>query len=367
MFISRYINLIIVLVFVLFCNATPIKQGTGDLIILHDEKLNFIPHEFYVAEVTDERNDRSSVAELIEKKADHSSLIKQADLKGGAARAIGSFISRNLARDTALRPILVTIKEFKITETDSPEGRITGRLAVVFSFSLVLGDRTVHLVDYSSGLRYNRPGDRPMDIEPVLRHGLEDVLGYFNTWINGQAESNALLATKVKISFADYSEKPEGDTIYYSAFRPLSWDDFRDKPRAGNFEAEVFTTIGYIEQNEVTRGVIYVHMTIKVSVAKSDCWVQQGAREDYILNHEQRHFDIEKIVSEHFKQKLAAMDLPVDNFYGPINVEYLETLREATRMQRQYDSQTRHGQDRQVQAAWDEKIDSELKGFGIKK
>jgi hypothetical protein len=366
MFISKYIHLIIVLVFILFCNAVTIKQGTGDLIILRDEKINFIPHQFFVAGVLDERSDTGSVASLIEKRADHSSVIKQADLKGGAAASIRNFISRNLGRDTALHAILIGIKEFKITETESPDGRITGRLAIVFSFSLGMGNRAVHLVDYSAGMRYNRPGDRPMDIEPVLRHGLEDVLSYFNTWINGQAQSNALLARKVMVRFSDYTEKPEGDTIYYRADRPLTWDDFRDKPRVGNYEAEVFTTIGYAERNEVIKGIIYVNMTIKVSVAKSDCWVQSGGRDEYILNHEQRHFDIEKIVSEHFKQRIAAMDLPVDNFYGPINVEYLETLREATRMQREYDLQTRHGQDRGAQQQWNERIDRELKEFGVK-
>jgi hypothetical protein len=128
----------------------------------------------------------------------------------------------------------------------------------------------------------------------------------------------------------------------------------------------VFTSIGYIERIEVIKGVINVNMDIKVDMAKSDCWVKAGSRDDYTLNHEQRHFDIEKLVSEHFKKKILAMDLPVDNFDGPINVEYLETLREATAMQKQYDAETRHGQDRQAQERWNEKIDKELKAYGVK-
>src|SRR5437879_3205619 len=108
-------------------------------------------------------------------------------------------------------------------------------------------------------------------------------------------------------------------------------------------------------------------MAIKVYVAKSDCWVRGGNPDDYILNHEQRHFDIEKLESENFKRKILAMELPVDNFDGPVNVEYLETLREATRMQKQYDTETRHGQDRQAQEQWNEKIDKELKAYGLEK
>ena len=61
------------------------------------------------------------------------------------------------------------------------------------------------------------------------------------------------------------------------------------------------------------------------------------------------------------------MKLPTDNFYGPINVEYLEALREANRMQKQYDGETKHGQDHIVQAQWNEQIDRELRAFGVKK
>src|SRR5471030_2087051 len=113
----------------------------------------------------------------------------------------------------------------------------------------------------------------------------------------------------------------------------------------------------------VTKGVININITLKVDLPKSDCWIRGDSHDDYVLNHEQRHFDIEKLVAEHFKQKIEAMHLPVDNFDGPINVEYLETLREANRLQKQYDSETRHGSDRATQVRWDEKIDRELKTY----
>lgn len=340
-------------------------QQSNNPVTLRDEKLNFTPHEFYVADVADERKDRNAVASLIENNSNKSSAIKQVDLKDGAVVSIRNFLNHNLHRDTTLRPVMVTLKELKLTETNAPGGRVTGRLAVVFSFSLQKSYYTVHLVDYTSGIHYDRPNNQPADGEAILRHGIEGALSYFNTWINGQSETNALLAKKVKISFTDYTEKPEGDTIYYSVNRPLTWADFKDQPRENGFEAEIFTSIGYIERNEVIKGIVNVNMAIKVDVPKSDCWVR-GERDTYTLNHEQRHFDIEKLASEHFKQKLLAMDLPVDNFYGPINIEYLEALRDATRMQKQYDGETQHGRDRQEQERWNEKIDKELIAYGIK-
>jgi hypothetical protein len=366
MSITRLTLLIFAFTCIFFGGSFINIQKTDGPIILRDEKLNFIPHEFYIADVADERNDRNSVAVLIDKGA-HATETKPIDLKEGAVVSIKNFLNRNLHRDTALRPVMLTIKEFKLTETNLPNGRVSGRLAIVFSFVLQLSYRTVHLVDYSGGMRYDRASSEPVDVEAVLRHGIEGALAYFNTWMNSQADSNALLAKRVKVSFTDYSEKPEGDTIYYSVNRPLTWADFKGKPREGRFEAEVFASIGYIERNEVVKGIINVEMAIKVDVVKSDCWVKAGGYDDYALNHEQRHFDIEKLVGEHFKQKILAMDLPVDNFYGPINVEYLETLREATRTQKQYDTETRHGLDRLIQEQWNERIDKELRTLGLKK
>ncbi|MGZ3766310.1 MAG: hypothetical protein ACXVA2_16690 [Mucilaginibacter sp.] len=350
-----------------FLTAVHKDRRAQGSIVLHDEKMPYVVTQFYIAGVVDERTDQSSVAQLIATNTASRPVMQSADLQGGAATAIKLFIDRNLHRDPKLRPVIMTIKTFKITESSSPGKRVSGHLAASFSFELQMDDRVVHLMDYTGGMRYDRDDRQAEAAEFALRRGIENALLAFDMWIDKQAESNSLLAKAVKVSFTDYTEKPEGDTIYYSANRPLTWDDFKDKPRDSRFEAEVFASIGYVEQNEVVNGVIIVNIEMKVDVAKSDCWVKDRSRDDYILNHEQRHFDIEKIVCEHFKRKILEMYLPVDNFYGPINVEYLETLREATRMQKQYDAETRHGQDKQAQERWNEKIDNELRELGVKK
>jgi hypothetical protein len=53
---------------------------------------------------------------------------------------------------------------------------------------------------------------------------------------------------------------------------------------------------------------------------------KNGARTPYSLNHEQRHFDIVKLVMEHFKQQLLKEKFTVDNYDGPINVQYLDSF-----------------------------------------
>jgi hypothetical protein len=260
----------------------------------------------------------------------------------------------------------MSIKELRLTETSPSPGRIDGRLVIDVSFGLQRDYGVVtQLVSYSGGTRYTRVETQADMPESIIRKGLENALTYFNNWINKYANSDIRLAKAVKVTFTDYTEKPEGDTIYYSTKRPLVWSDFRDKPNNGPYEAEVFAGIGYDEHTSVEKGIIHVILDIKTYIPKSAAWVR-GMPDDYILNHEQRHFDLAKIVSEHFKQKIAAMKLPADTYDGYINEQYLETLREETRMQKQYDRETHHGTDHEAQETWNEKIDKELKALGVK-
>jgi hypothetical protein len=367
MSITRLLVFLFAVVSIFLCGFSAHGQDTSAPIILKDIKLNVIPRQYYISGVADEYSERGPVASLIQMDAAHKPATKLVELQGGTARGIKQFLYRNLHRDTTLRPVIIVLKEFKLTETRMPGGTISGRLAIDFSFILSVDDTNRHLVDYTGGLRYSRPEKQAADVESLLRQGIGSAISYFNGWMEQQADNNPLLAKEVKVRFTDYTEKQEGDTIYYSANRPLTWDDFKEKPREGRFEAEILAGIGYIERREVVKGVIYIDLEMKVEVAKSDCWVKDNGRSDYSLNHEQRHFDIEKIVAEHFKRKIKEMRLPVDNFDGPINVEYLETLREATRMQKLYDADTRHGLDNGAQARWNEKIDRELKELGVKK
>jgi hypothetical protein len=367
MCINRLNIVLFSIVGILLFGGFKTQQKPNGPIILRDEKLSFTPNEFYIADILDDRPDKSLVASLVYKDEAHGYTNRPVDLKDGAAAAIKLFIERNLVQNKSLRPVIISIKNLKLEETSLPGGRVSGHLIIDLSFGLQKDYGLVALTEYRTGIRYTRSDASPDMAEPTLRSGIETSLTWFNKWINTVAGNDPRLAKAVRVKLSDYTEKPEGDTIYYAANRPLTWADFQDKPLPGNFEAEVFTSIGYTEKAEVEKGFIILSLAIKVDMPKSDCWVRAGGREDYALNHEQRHFDITKLVAEHFKQKIMAMKLPPDNYDGEINVEYLETLRELNRMQTQYDRETHHGTDHEEQARWNEQIDKELRALGVKK
>ncbi len=350
---------------VLFSGFQPGPQS----IVLHDEVLPVSPKEFYVANVVDERENRAAVAWLlpVADSDNNQGKTSPVDFQGGGLAAIKQFIDHSLPRNTSLRPVIIRLKRFIATETALPGGHVDGRVTFAMSFDLQRGNQdALHLGDYNGSARYNRKAGAPQAIEPTLRHVLTDGLVYLNSWMDQQANSNVNLAKEVKIDFTNYSEKKEGDTIYYTVKRPITWDDFKSKIPDSKFDAETFPGIGYEEHAAVNNAVLNVHLAIKVYLPKSACWVKSGSRTDFALNHEQKHFDIAKIAAEHFKKKLSTEHFTVSNFEGPINVEYLEALREMNRLQKQYDDETKHGLDQGAQQRWNERIDKELKELGVK-
>lgn len=347
---------------------TAFKQGdkSPTFIELQDQRLAINPKEFYVADVIDERKDKvfarilSASVPPVKGTANLS-----VEMKGGFA-TVKSYIENNLSANHKLRPVIITIKTLKISESPLSDGRVDGQIKMELSFGLQKGDEVTHLTAYTGSAAYQRKAGPPQQVEPVLRSTINNGLIYLNNWMNAQADNNIKLAKGVKVSFADYSEPEEGDTIYYNINRPLKWTDFRAKPQySSKYGAEVFASLGYTEDVKLINGIINIKLAMKVYVPKSACWVKEFGAGDYHLNHEQRHFDIVKLVAERFKLQLSQMKLSTDNYDGPINVAYFDALREIDKLQKQYDSETQHSINTYQQKQWCDKIDKELAASGI--
>jgi hypothetical protein len=364
-FNKKYYLLILIFTSIFLVGFHRLKQNSD--IILQDEHLAISPAEFYVADVIDERDSHNAVALIIPAVNSKDAKAYPVDLHGGSLFAVKQYIDHSLPANKLLRPVVIGLKKFTVIETALAGSRVEGHVNLAMAFYLKrTDDESLHLADYTGTAVYNRMAGPPQQIEPTLRLVLKNSLLYLNTWMNRQADSNIKLAKGVKLTLTDYTEKTEGDSIYYAVNRPLTWNDFQSKTISNKFDAEVFPTIGYEEHNEITKGIISVKLAIKVCLPKSACWVKDGSRNSYVLNHEQRHFDIAKIAAEHFEQKLKAENLPVDNYDGPVNVDYLDAYREMNNLQKQYDDETHHGTNQAVQQQWNVRIDKELKEYGVK-
>ncbi len=365
-FISIVNLLTVVVLLIISAFKLPQKQDEG-VLIWRDVPLKIKVAGFYITNIVDERVDKKIIGRLIPVSAIPGKNIAQPlSLQGGGLAVIETYLKHSLPYQENYKPVIIKVKKLLITENALPDGRVDGKIDVSLSFDLKTGeDMDAHLVNYTGRAHYIRSNSQSDIAEPALRTAIENAIVYFNTWMEKQADVNPVLAKSVKLVFSDYHEdQPETDTIYYSPKRPVTWDDFKDKRNVkSSYSAAIMPGLGFTEQTSINKGVIIIHMAMKVYLPKSASWVKSGAENAYNLNHEQRHFDIVKLVSEKFKRQMLAETLPVLNYDGSINVAYFDELREMDHMQKQYDSETQHGANTSAQERWNEFIDKELSGF----
>ncbi|MCC2547360.1 hypothetical protein LJY25_12970 [Hymenobacter sp. BT175] len=356
----------------LLAGAAPPPAGIPPL-VLKTTPLPFTPKEFYVADVVDERADKTAVALLLAPPPGPKAPVgapRPVDFQGGFLPAVRQYARQSLARNTSLRPVVIHVQELRVTETPSPgvPGRVDGRVVVAMRFDWEREGNPVHLVDYRAGARYNRPAGQYAAVEPTIRQALAESLRYLNTWINQEAGRSGKLATGLQVSFRDHTASPEDeDTLFYSPARPLRWSDFRGSPRAGRYAAVVYPNFSYEGRPRVVNGQVVLELVLKTFVVRSSSWVGAGSETPYNLNHEQRHFDLVKLVVERFKQRIRAGTLPVDYYAGLLQAQYLESYREMNHLQDQYETETGHGTNEAAQERWNQRIDAELRQRGLKK
>jgi len=187
----------------------------------------------------------------------------------------------------------------------------------------------------------------------------------------------------------------ESSTIFYSD-KKLTWDDFQGNilsfsPNYGAVtysDIKLYSSWKYSETSECNyefeKVLAKAWFDKEASFVRP--WVLAGTQSNWILNHEQRHFDIAVIHAEKFNQQ-SEVDFMGKQFSctdgsrtlnkSEINSiaddqirEVYDKIRQKLRfMQQDYDSDTNHASSKDVQREWNNKIDSELKrleGMGIK-
>ncbi|QMU29866.1 hypothetical protein [Adhaeribacter radiodurans] len=355
----------------LVCGAATQPTVKMAPIVLRNMPLPFTPKEFYIAEVKDEREDRKAVAYLIPAPAAPglplATTPQPIDLQGGGLAGIREFIQRSWAQNNKLRPLIIRLKECKVVETPSAtKGRVDGHISIALAYDYRREGKPVHLVEYRGGARYSRPANSLTVIEPTLRQSLIAGIRYINIWMDQEAGRNEKLATGIQVNFTDYVRNAEDDTVFYTPNRPLKWNDFTATPRGGKYAALVFPSFAYQGGSEVINGVIQLNLTVKVYVIRSSSWVKDAARDAYSLNHEQRHFDIVKLVAERFKRKIQPDSLTLDDYNSIVQYKFIESFREMNKMQEKYDGETGHGTNAAMQETWNSRIDADLRKYGIK-
>jgi|GEM_PF-342927 len=335
-------------------------------ILLKPERLKVAAKGFFIGEVIDTRKiNNNNVGKVFNQKGERTI----AALENTPARVFQVFLNRNFNpfQTDSLTAVTLVIKELNFNERLVSAKRIDGDLTLSLRFETYQNGQLVELTGGSSTNVYTRPVQQDEVLEQMLRQSLENQLKEFGRWYTQNNATFDKLARRVQVIFDDTPNIDADTIVHYASSRPLTWADFKGRPSIlSRWAAQVFTSFGFEARSTIKNRVVELHVRVSVWLDKTISWGRPDSKNDYVLAHEQLHFDITQIIGQRFKKKVQNMLFSTDDYSSEIQYQYLEFYRDLAQLQQQYDAETNHGLDQAAQSRWSEKVKKELLVSGDK-
>jgi hypothetical protein len=314
--------------------------------------------EYRYAEVLDHRVKKNAIGEVFER-AGYKLPVRIRDLEQSARRF---FVESINPQKSAEKNIQVRILELDLTEKFNSETSLyEGDMQLSLGFFLKGNFDPVHLMDYAGSIQYQRSSFRMDRVEAVVNKLLSNSIVYFDEWMRNQKLSNRALASSFRLKIIDDKPASTSEKVYYDRDKPLTWNNFTARPAASSrYNATIFASFSLEGISMMDSGAVAQTMSVNVYMTPKQSWVRTPS--DYGLNHEQRHFDIVRIVADRLIHRLQNTEFSLDFYQARINEMYLDAYREMNRLQEFYETGTNHGLDQAAQANWNGWVDEALKG-----
>lgn len=147
----------------------------------------------------------------------------------------------------------------------------------------------------------------------------------------------------------------QSNLIEWTAERKLTWNDFKGQPDKSSTNAALTSSSINIEFGYNRSGLKY---NIKCRFDQNLSWGR--IKNEYILSHEQGHFDIAEIHARKLNQQLKAYKFNNRTVGKDINRIYDTVMKEHHALQSKYDDETNYSRDPAKQNEWKIKIDEML-------
>lgn len=154
-----------------------------------------------------------------------------------------------------------------------------------------------------------------------------------------------------------YSEPNENkdnsiDSIHWQEGK-LTWKDFQGKAPSGTpYEALTYSAIDFKMEGEGS----LLKVDINTVFDPHQSWKKDRIN-DYLLNHEQLHFDITEYHSRLLREKIQSLKFKsFDSIGSDIEKVFKKISIAADRMQEKYDHETDHSKVKEEQLKWDKKV-----------
>lgn len=152
--------------------------------------------------------------------------------------------------------------------------------------------------------------------------------------------------------------------IPYSFAYQLNISDFQAKPTGGPQDVAITNAgfgynLGYQQKGNQHKLLIVVHCEFD----RSKSWMRADQANAYYLSHEQRHFDIAFLATQHFMSALRKAKFTAENYSELVETLYNSSVVWMRQMQSDYDAKTNHGIWKDKQALAEQEIDQLLEPY----
>ncbi len=164
-----------------------------------------------------------------------------------------------------------------------------------------------------------------------------------------------VLVLSICLSFTDQKEE---DKIHWSPSRPLVWEDFKGKPDHSNSDAALtFSEMNY----KFAWANDSATINLECYFDKTKSWVKADKKTDYLLKHEQGHFDLTEIYFRSLVKQLQGTKFYAKTFQVDVR-KLINTNSDALNKEQDlYDKETNHSIIEAKQHEWDARIASRMK------
>jgi hypothetical protein len=153
-----------------------------------------------------------------------------------------------------------------------------------------------------------------------------------------------------------------GQKIIWKEDRKLVWDDFKSTvSRKTNPDVVAYTHCGWeysVIKSSNPKSPVKIEITTIFNEDKS--WKDIKMLSDYILLHEQKHFDIAELFVRKFRKEVEEKIKTTADYNKNFKAIYNKILNDYKNFQTSYDKVTEHGMNKEKQAEYNVAIAEEL-------
>ena len=141
----------------------------------------------------------------------------------------------------------------------------------------------------------------------------------------------------------------------------LTWADYRDTTiLKAHKAASTSSGIGVDYKSSEPK---ILDLKISCAMDRDKSWVDPARKNDYILSHEQYHFNISEYWCRKLRKEISTSHFSSKNFRDKIEDIRKDNWAKCTAMQQEYDLDTKHSVVKAEQKQWEAKIDQLLKSM----